>query len=60
MLLKWRADWGYDSKTVDPGETMETVLLVNDGVTKLGNSKTPVLLLTIQMIMQPLVENEKK
>ena len=60
MSFKWRADWSYASTTVGPGETMEKVLLVNDGMTQPGNSRIPFSLLRIKITMQPLVATQKK
>jgi hypothetical protein len=57
MRFKWRADWQYGSSTVGPGETMERVLLLNDGMTEPGNTRIADGVLRIKMIAHPLAGN---
>jgi hypothetical protein len=57
--FRWRADWSYESTTAEPGEALEKVLLISDGMTRPGNSKIPYALLRLKMIMQPRPVTER-
>jgi len=50
--LKWRTDLYYQSATADPGETIEKVLLISDGMVAPGNSPLPDAILRVKMVMQ--------
>jgi capsular polysaccharide biosynthesis protein len=49
----WRADWYYQSATAEPGEAMEKVLLINDGMKQPGNARIPSGTLRVKMVMRP-------
>jgi hypothetical protein len=57
--LKWRPDWGYESKAVDPGEKLDAFLLWINRENESANNKFPIYNLTVQMTMQPLNEKDQ-